>query len=246
MYRAKILITILVILLMLLTGGCVRGDIVLDVSRTGSAELSSKVMVISLLKDNLKPVREQFAQDGFEIMDVKESGMEGFHAVRNFSNISDMKNLSIFKGINVQAALDKDNTAANQPGTGAVSNPPKLIVEKGLFLNTYKINVDIDLGSKYGLAKKDDSFIVKNILSQVNLTFALKLPTKTIKNNAYQVSDDGKMLIWRLALGENNQIVAEATMLNLVNVGIMLGIGLCAIGYIVLKRSGLFEKYFMK
>lgn len=245
MYRAKILITVLLLLLTLLTGGCVRGDIVLDISRTGSAELSSKVMVISLLKDNLKPVKEQFAKDGFEIMDVRESGMEGFHAVRNFSSISDMKDLSIFKGINVQDALAKDNrpnsTIANQP-----ASPPKLIVEKGIFFNTYKINVDIDLGSQYGLAQKDDSFIVKNILSQVNLTFALKLPTKTIKNNAYQVSEDGRMLIWRLALGENNQIVAEARMLNLVNIGIMLGLALCIIGYIMLKRSGLFAKYFMK
>lgn len=235
---------ILLIIIMLFTTGCVRGDIVLDISRTGSAELSSKLMVVSVLRDNLKPLKEKFAQDGFAIMDVKESGMEGFHAVRTFGNISEMSNLALFKGLNVQEYLQTpkkpgvvvaNKTEKSDMGT----NPdklPRLVVDKGLIFNTYKIDVDIDLGKGAGLVAKDDNIIVKNIMSQVDLKFILKLPTKTIKNNAYLVSADGRTLTWRLALGEANQIVAELTMLNLVNIGIIIVIIVLLGGYIYLAE----------
>lgn len=229
MQKNKAIITIVLMVLLLMTTGCVRGDIVLDISRSGRAELSSKLMVVSVLRDNLKPVKEKFEQDGFAVMDVKESGMEGFHAVRNFDSIADMKNLAIFKGLNIQESLVR-NKPNIQIGSEANSlagaqNPekqPKLSVEHGLIFNTYRIDADIDLGSKSGFAAKDDNIIVKNIMSQVDLKFVLKLPTKTIKNNAYQVSEDGRTLIWRLALGEDNQIVAEAKMINLWSVGIIM------------------------
>lgn len=235
---------ILLIIIMLFTTGCVRGDIVLDISRTGSAELSSKLMVVSVLRDNLKPLKEKFAQDGFAIMDVKESGMEGFHAVRTFGNISEMSNLALFKGLNVQEYLQTpkkpgvvvaNKTEKSDRGTN-LDKLPRLVVDKGLIFNTYKIDVDIDLGKGAGLVAKDDNIIVKNIMSQVDLKFILKLPTKTIKNNAYLVSADGRTLTWRLALGEANQIVAELTMLNLVNIGIIILITILLGGYIYLAE----------
>lgn len=237
--RKKLIFHILLMLILILTTGCVRGDIVLDMSRTGSAELSSKIMVTAVLREHLKPIKEQFVQDGFAVMDVKESGMEGFHAVRSFGSIADMKNLAIFQGLNIQESLNA-NMSSNKIATGdsvaiKPDKHPKLSVERGLFFNTYRIDADIGLGNKHGFAGKDDNIIVKNIMSQVDLKLIIKLPTKTIKNNAYQVSDDGKTLTWRLALGEGNQIVAEAKMLNLWHMAIIVVLVIGAGWYIYLK-----------
>ena len=233
MYINRFILNILLVLLLLLTTGCVRGDIVLDISRTGSAELSSKLMVASVLRENLKPVRDKFVQDGFAVMDVKETGMEGFHAVRRFDSIADMKNLAVFTGLNVQDSLLGDQQTA--PITEKVAKEPKLVVERGLLFDKYRIDTNIDLGNRYGFSTKDDNIIVKNIMSQVNLNFTLKLPTKTSKNNAYQVSEDGRTLVWHLAIGEDNQVVAEAEILNLWHVGILVAILLVGGGYLYLK-----------
>lgn len=240
--RRKIALYILMVLIIVFTSGCVKGEITLDIGRSGSAELSTKVLVLSFLRDNLAPLKDKFAQDQFEVMDIKETGMEGFHATRKFSNISKMKDISIFKGLNIQENLSRVPTTSKESGKQDVNKEssgvtaaksvkePVLLVEKGLIWDKYKINANVDLGSKYN-SSGDENPLVKRILSQIDLKFIVKLPVKSTKTNATQVSEDGRTLVWQLSLGENNQVVAEAEMLNLVNVGGILGVLLCLGGF---------------
>lgn len=228
MKKHKLLLIALLITFLTATTGCVRGEITLDIARTGAAQLSTKILVINFLKDSLTDLKNKFTQDKFEVMDVKESNFEGFVATRKFSNISQMKDVQVFKGLNLQETLNKKPTPTN--GTGADSSlpakkDPVLIVERGLLFDKYKVDVNVDLGSKYSNnTKKEENIFAKQLLSQIDLKFILKLPTSTTKNNAHQVSQDGKTLTWQLALGENNQVVAEAEMLNMITVGVVLGI----------------------
>ena len=107
MKKARLLIVALLILILSLTSGCVRGEIILDISRTGSAQLNSKVLVPVFLKNNLTQLKDKFIQDNFEVMDIKENNLEGFHATRKFANISQMKDVAVFKGLDLQKTLDK-------------------------------------------------------------------------------------------------------------------------------------------
>ena len=71
------------------------------------------------------------------------------------------------------------------------------------------------------LQPKEENWLIKNLLAQIDLKFILKLPTEIDVSNANKVSEDGRTLMWNLVLGEENQIVAEATILNLKNAGLL-------------------------
>ena len=85
----------------------------------------------------------------------------------------------------------------------------------------YKIDLNVDLRTGEKLQPKEENWLIKNLLAQIDLKFILKLPTEIDVSNANKVSEDGRTLMWNLVLGEENQIVAEATILNLKNAGLL-------------------------
>ena len=67
---------------------------------------------------------------------------------------------------------------------------------------------------------------------QFDLRFILKLPTRVDSANATSVSEDGRVLMWRLPLGEDSDLDASVTYLNpmkaagwIVLIGILGGLG---------------------
>ena len=48
-------------------------------------------------------------------------------------------------------------------------------------------------------------------MGQFDLRFILKLPTRVDSANATSVSEDGRVLMWRLPLGEDSDLDASVT-----------------------------------
>lgn len=241
-YR-KIFLGSLLLVLLLLTTGCVKGEILLEIGRTGNASLNTKILVPAFVKENLNILKDKFVQDNFNVMDIRENNLEGFQAVRNFENISQMRDLKVFKKIELpkktkattvigQDKKQNTNELTDNKAQGnleALVKKPQVTVDKGLLFDKYKIDLVVDLRTEDKLAPKEENWLVKNLLSQIDLKFILKLPTTIDVSNANKVSEDGKTLVWKLVLGEENQIVAEATILNLRNAS-WLFIALVSIG----------------
>ena len=239
------LLLILLLLTVCLTTGCAKGEIMLDLSRNGQAKLHTKVLVLPLIKESLKELKDKFAQDKFAVMDIKEGSLEGFIASRQFASVKDIKEVSVFKKITVpyktQTPPPTIGTAPPNPapplpgGFEGQMRDPKLTVEKGLLLDTYKIDAIVDLRTQDKISVKEETWLIRSILSQISLKFILKLPTAVERSNAVKVSEDGRELTWDLVLGEENQIVAEVQMINFVNVGIIIAV-LSTVGFVIYKK----------
>lgn len=231
-YR-KLLLGILLVFILLSTTGCVKGEILLELGRTGSASLNTKILVPAFVKENLKLLKDKFIQDNFKVMDIKENNLEGFQAVRNFDNVSQMRELKVFQKIElpqnkkiakpgeVTPKENSVNSTATKENLENLVKKPQVVVEKGFLFDKYKIDLNVDLRTGEKLQPKEENWLIKNLLAQIDLKFILKLPTEIDVSNANKVSEDGRTLMWNLVLGEENQIVAEATILNLKNAGLL-------------------------
>ena len=238
----RLMLVVLMVFTLIVTTGCVKGEILMEIGRTGSATLNTKILVPAVLKENLSLLKSKFAQDQFKVIDIKENNLEGFRAVRTFDNISQMREISVFRKIELPKSQKSSVKVENEKqiaGKELEKNPdkanletvvkkPQVTVERGFLFDKYKVDLVVDLRTGDKIAPKEENWLIKNLLAQIDLKFILKLPTAIELSNANKVSEDGKTLVWNLILGEENHIVAETTMLNLKTAGFLF-IGLMAV-----------------
>ena len=72
-------------------------------------------------------------------------------------------------------------------------------------------------------------------LKNASLDFTLTLPYKAMANNATNVSNNGKKLVWNLNDLNTDQIYFEFTLYNLTNVYIVIG-GVVLMGLLILSE----------
>ena len=70
------------------------------------------------------------------------------------------------------------------------------------------------MAPKEELKNRDAQAVLQNVLKQFDLRFTLVLPTGVDATNATQVSDDKRILTWKLPLGEETPMEATVTYLN--------------------------------
>ncbi len=76
-----------------------------------------------------------------------------------------------------------------------------------------------------------------NLLTNLDLSFTVKLPTAPISNNATKTENDGKTLIWTLTSSDLNSIEFEFELYNYLYIGIMGGAVLLLIVLIIIIIS---------
>lgn len=253
----KYLITLILLIILLLTTGCVKGELALDLKYTGAADLSCRLLVPPFMRSQLAQVEQEFRTDGFSVVEVRDTGLEGFMAVKSFDRVDEIKNVKIFKSFNAKSLLAGQQ--ASLPSTKPASLPavepkqPETVVEdkldtlsktkivttNNLFTTTYDIDANLDLRLGDKTYAEDDKWLMRTLLSQVGLKFILKVPIAVDKSNAHEVSPDGKTLTWNLILGTENQVAATATIINPTRVGTLLGV-------ILIIGVGIYVKFFRK
>ena len=213
----KIILAILMCCAIVMSG-CAKGEITLDVSRLGSADVTCKLVAVPILQPALDSFQKDFTEDGFDVTEAKDGEMSGFQAHKFYLKISDVKDSKVleafkFSGVKGNVAKGENVTVDKAPATEETKKP-LVTFKEGLLFDTVSVNTHLDLVSKSQTGKDQEQWIMQNIMKQVELRFILKLPTKTDNNNATSVSEDGKTLTWELPLGEDTQMKATATFLN--------------------------------
>ena len=210
----KKLLVLCLLIVMLLTSGCVKGDVTMEVSRFGSTEVECKIVAVPLVAYQLNDLKNDFVQDGFTVTDVTEEQMQGFVAKKSFERFKDLGKVRVFKGIRVQDNQKKITAQAQSEAAKGEIEKETFTYQQGLLFDTVTVDTDFDLRSNKDNTPKESDWLVKNLLQQVKLRFILKLPTSGENHNATSTQNNGKTLVWNLVLGENNHLQAEVTYLN--------------------------------
>lgn len=191
--------------------GCAKGEVVMELSRFGSANIECKIVAMPLVASQLGSLKEDFGSDGFQVENIEEDKMQGFVAKKQFTTLDELNKTKIVRGFELNKNKNSSGTAK---GEGAEDKKSAVVYKQGLLFDTVAVNTHLDLRSNKKDETKESQWVVKNLLQQVNLRFILKLPTAADSSNATRSPDGGKTLVWDLVLGEDNALSAQVTYLN--------------------------------
>lgn len=209
----KILLLFSFLFLTVALAGCAKGEVVMELSRFGSANIECKVVALPLVASQLTPVKEDFSNDGFLVENITEDKMQGFIAKKHFNSLDELNKTKIVRGFELNKSKNKTqgDLAKSAEGEGKTT---AVVYKQGLLFDTVAVNTHLDLRANKKDETKESQWVVKNLLQQVSLRFVLKLPTAADTSNATTSPDGGKTLVWDLVLGEDNELSAQVTYLN--------------------------------
>lgn len=232
-----------VMIAVLLTTGCVKMEIGMDINKDKSMNL-----VITEAFNN--SLLEQSEQEIFSADQVKEIEKQGFKA-KEYADDS-MSGYTFTKVIENIDTVSSDKEVTGNIGIGLNSSEESsdqlFTVKKGFFKNTYtakltssdskeiegQINPSentINDTTTYDNPTTDNSTSINNnvdysaMMSSMNMNFTVNLPYKAKSNNATSVENDGKKLVWNLLSFKEENVKFEFELYNMTNIYITAGIG---------------------
>lgn len=212
MKKVLSLATIMVIALIVLTG-CVDVNYEVTLNKDGTADVAyvygfdkaTLEQMGTTAEDMTSEMKQNAEASEYEIEAYSDDKVEGFKAKKHVENPADISLEEAFEGY----------------VTDSEENQFK--VEKKGSKTTYSQNANIDLTS-----------MDTTMASMVTMKYTVNLPVKAGKNNADEVSEDGKTLTWNLTAGEENIIEFEATSSSsAVTIAIIVVVALVVIGIAV-------------
>jgi hypothetical protein len=231
----KKLLVLFSVLLTCLLAGCAKGEITLEVTRLGAADLTCKLTTLPVLQPTAEAFEEDFKNDGYSIQKISEGEYKGFQASKHYNQLKDIKDSKVLhtfdfdtweqasrgavsepdsNGADKGAKKDEGSRSSSKVKLPDTRHRPIVTMHGGLLFDTIDVNTTINLASKNPVKDKNVQALLNNIMKQIDLRFVLKLPAKADASNATQVSDDGRTMMWRLPLGEEHALQASVTYLN--------------------------------
>lgn len=218
MLLKKRMIVFLLMLVMLVTAGCAKGEITLDLQQLGQADVSCRLLVAPALALQLEQVKQSFREDQFNVSDIREGEWTGFLAERHFDKVRDVKNIHLFQS-DKKTAGESENTTAASTDKKENTTPAEIVTEHGWFVDRYKVDATLHLERQLPVKKEEEKQLAAFLLSQIRLNFVVKLPLEPNSSNAGEVRDGGKTLVWAVNLTSPTRIQAEASVVNWPRVG---------------------------
>lgn len=189
----RYLVVFLLLLLPLLVASCIQGHAHYTLNRDGSVDVSIRLGaargLIDLLYgleqgESVESILEGFELDGYEIMTFVEDDIKGFEAIKHFPRPEDL-----FSDTRQRETFSE--------------TADFLDIEKGLFFDSYKFDIALDLrdrmGQYYALANE-------TFLARADFKFILTLPISLKEHNASWVSEDGLTYKWDISLMDLNRL----------------------------------------
>ncbi|OPA73589.1 hypothetical protein BVG16_27655 [Paenibacillus selenitireducens] len=204
----------LLLLSMCILSSCAKGNAHFTIHLNGMAEFE---MNLSVNKDTLtkigmpelmKQITEQFQDKSMEVKPYDEGGRVGFTLSRTI-NLRDMNNISLPQGITIK------RTEMNK-----------------FFYTKEQVIVTVDIeklisNKEYGdwLQKNPVTSFVKNLVQrQIDFEILLTAPLKPGYNNAEEIRDHGRTLVWNLKIFEPNHFEINFTIPNIRTIAYSAGI----------------------
>lgn len=233
------------VLLMTMTclTGCVEYKATMDIKNDKSMNFSVDYAVDKTVFGDEEVMdsndKKKLENDGFTVEAYEHDNMRGYRITKKIKNIDSYSSDEEIK-YNLSGILNEET-----------KNDKIFKVKKGLFQNTYYATFEFD-ASDSGLSdnegeepvspdENDDDAIdedslndlTNSLMSNLDLSFNLKLPNKAISHNAGTVNNDGKELKWDLSTNSVDAINFSFSIYNTTNIVICLIVAIVLIASIV-------------
>ncbi len=225
------------VLFSIFTTGCMKMDLSMDIRKDKSMDF----VIIQAVDQSL--LSQQDGVDISSIMqesDMKELEKKGYK-VEKYSEKS-MVGYKISKTISNIDSVSTEKDIISNIGLSDTSDEI-FTVKKGFFKNTYKAKIVSEDGNKItdqidsnmgdnlntDVTDSDDGSSIGNIdyssmLANIDMKFSVHVPYKALSQNANEVTDDGKMLVWDLLNLTDSEMRFEFELYNSTNISIVAGI----------------------
>lgn len=222
----KGLLTLMALLVILMTTGCVKVKSNLKINKDGSSDLT---LIYALdeqiasfggdVNSSLNELKKGAEEKGFKASNYKDDDYLGVKVTKNFEDFKEVSS-----DLTDEQQLFKFNVDE----------------KKGFFKNTYAVKSEFDFTGMTEEIDSDsmDAEIASSVINQMDLSFTLVLPVKAGENNASEVKNDGKTLEWVFIPNEINDVEFEFEKVNTLNI-VLLVAGLVAVVislFFILKR----------
>jgi len=224
-------IAVLLLCSVLLLASCAQGEAHVTINRDGTADVDlnlsvSKQILTAIGKaDIMNELAERFEQQGMSVRIVDKDGQAKVTASKRL----DLK------------AFDGDMT---QLPVGVKVEDAQ---EKNFFYTKHRVAVTVDLGPMLQEGQQEwikqlstlPDLMKKLIQSQLRFDLLVTLPIKADGNNADEVRDGGRTLLWNVDLFEENRLELSVNVPNIEHIAYTAGAALLVViaGGIWLYRS---------
>ena len=250
----KILKVLFVAIIAFMLTGCMKFNATMEITKNGKFNYTIIYAIDESFLEGKEILddadKKEIESRGFKVEDYKEDTMKG---VKIYANNLDINTYSSEKD-------DVSYELSNMMGTaGDAEEISKIFkVKKGFLKNTYTATFKFDNSSipemdntddtetsysreeddtttddDFGISS-DDSALLEQYMSNMDMKFTVKLPYKAISNNATSVNNDGKDLAWDLTKTKDFKNIEFAfTLYNTTNIIILVVVGVVVIGGVV-------------
>ena len=205
----------LLLLCTCLLSSCAKGNANITVHWNGTADLNvdlsvnNEMLAMEGMSDVMDRISEQLQERNMAVKPYVKEGRIGFTVFRTF-DLHDMSHLSLPNGVTIKRFEEKEF----------------------LYTNT-KMIVTVDMeqlvsDKVYNAGITDHSIMapfVKSLLQrQVDFKVLLTAPFEAGTNNADEIRDHGRTLVWNMKLFEPNQFEISFAIPNIVSISYLAGV----------------------
>ena len=220
---------VLILSIIFLLCGCAKSTTTTKINLNKSIDFETEFLLSDKLdKDVLMEIsQDKLAAGGFNISVISEGNYKGARISKRYSNIDKVSNAV------------GETVVISDVYKGDLKDNVLYKVEKSFFKNKYYGVFKYKLRSEMYYKTKD----VKTELSEDSLMslesesyykYIVKLPYGSMYNNANEVTDNGKTLIWNLNKSEDTVIKYNFILYNVFNVAIVAFVGLVVIIFVAI------------
>lgn len=208
------LLILLIVILIALTG-CAQINYQVEINDDGSGEISyiygvsKEISEYITVEDYINEFKEQAEESNYKVEFYEDDIISGFRASKHIENLN--TEFSLQEAFGEEYVKDTENNGIK--------------IEKSLFITKYSQTAELDLTT---LSKDEQG---------ITMTYQVKLPVKTLTNNATEISKDNKTLKWNLIGGEINKIEFKAQKINILPIVIIVIVVIAIIIAVVIIKK---------
>ena len=221
MKKGIILSTMMMFMLMLV--GCIDADITLDMDKDGTGRMIIEMVAPDEMMNKLTQEEIAALEKEYEKVEIIEEGKYGYKLTKKKENLTE---------INEDASGSLDSNFDYDKYVN-------LTEEKGLFTNTYKVNLNLK-DAMLGELSAEEKSMLAFVGGSANIGIHIKTPIELEESNATSVTEENDKYIynWDYNLSNIGSINATMKAPNIINIVIVIVLVIAVVvGIVVVIRK---------